>query len=255
VTEDFVRDGFAVVPGVLGPAEVSELIEAVSALGPGSSPSALDRHGRVYASRNLLHDAPRVRELAGSPALLSLVEPLIGRGAFAVRVLLLDKFPGVNWMVPWHQDLTIVVRARTDTPGFGPWTVKAGVTHVQPPAGVLEGMVTVRLHLDDCGADTGPLRVIPGSHRSGRLGAAETRAWLERVPPVTCLVPTGGAVLLRPLLLHASASSESGGHRRVIHLEYAAHPLPDGLAWYDGPETPAEDPPPLVADRVEGHTP
>jgi hypothetical protein len=242
MTDDFMRDGFAVVPGVVGPDEVEELTAAVGAIRAGSSPSALDRDGQVYASRNLLRDVPRVRALAESPAVLGLVGRLIGPGARPVRGLFFDKTLGANWAVPWHQDLTIAVRAKRDAPGFGPWTVKAGVSHVQPPVGVLQGMVTVRLHLDDCGPDRGPLRVIPGSHRGGRLGPAETRAWLERVPPVTCLVPRGAALLMRPLLLHASSAAESDGHRRVIHLEYAALPLPDGVAWYEGPDEPGPAP-------------
>ena len=36
---------------------------------------------------------------------------------------------------------------------------------------------------------------------------------------------------MRPLLLHASSASQSPRHRRVIHLEYAADPLPGGLVW------------------------
>jgi ectoine hydroxylase-related dioxygenase (phytanoyl-CoA dioxygenase family) len=143
-------------------------------------------------------------------------------------------------MVPWHQDLTVAVQARVAAPGFGPWTVKAGVPHVQPPVGVLERMVTVRVHLDDCDERSGALRVVPGSHRGGRLGAVATRGWLDRVAPVPCPVPAGGALVIRPLLLHASSASDAPGHRRVIHLEYAADPLPGGVAWFEGPvRTPA----------------
>jgi hypothetical protein len=36
---------------------------------------------------------------------------------------------------------------------------------------------------------------------------------------------------MRPLLLHASTVANSPRHRRVIHLEFAADELPDGLAW------------------------
>ena len=50
---------------------------------------------------------------------------------------------------------------------------------------------------------------------------------------VDCLVPAGGAVIMRPLLLHASASATGTARRRVIHLEYAAEALPVGLEWYD----------------------
>lgn len=83
--------------------------------------------------------------------------------------------------MPWHQDLTIAVQERLDVPGYGPWTVKAGVTHVQPPVAVLERMVAVRLHLDDCGAENGPVRVLRGSHRLGRMAAAELAGGLRWV--------------------------------------------------------------------------
>jgi hypothetical protein len=234
----FDRDGYAIVPGVLGPDEVNDLIAAVAAVRPGGA--ALDRGGAVYASRNLLADAPAVRSLAGSPAVRALVEPVLGPESFVVRGLLFDKTADANWMVPWHQDLTISVRERREAEGFGPWTVKAGVPHVQPPVDVLERMVTVRLHLDDPDGAHGPLRVIPGSHRAGRLNAAETRRWLDRAPSAVCLVPRGGALVMRPLLLHASSAADPPGsgprprHRRVIHLEFAAHPLPHGLAWAQG---------------------
>jgi ectoine hydroxylase-related dioxygenase (phytanoyl-CoA dioxygenase family) len=95
-------------------------------------------------------------------------------------------------------------------------------------------MVTIRLHLDDCGPSSGPMRVLPRSHAGGRLGPAAIAAWTARAAAqaIDCLVPAGGAVVMRPLLLHASASGTGAGHRRVIHLEYAAEPLPSGLAWY-----------------------
>jgi len=229
--EGFERDGFTIVPGVVDRLAVGELLDALSALVPGGA--ALGRGGRVYASRDLLGASPRVRALAASAATRTLVEPVLGPNAFAVRGLLFDKTPEANWMVPWHQDLTVAVKARADAPGFGPWTVKTGVPHVQPPADVLGRMVSVRVHLDDCRAGCGPLRVVPGSHRQGRLNVEQTRAWLERVAPVACPVPQGGALVMRPLILHASSASDDPGHRRVIHLEYAADPLPSGVEWWE----------------------
>jgi ectoine hydroxylase-related dioxygenase (phytanoyl-CoA dioxygenase family) len=225
------RDGFAIVPDAVGPATVSGLIAALDAAGPAAG--NLERGGRVYAMRNLLGEVPEARRLASSEAILALVRTVLGPLARAVRGLLFDKTPDANWLVPWHQDLTIAVRARADAPGYGPWTVKAGVPHVRPPIAVLERMLTVRVHLDDGDASNGPLRVVPGSHASGRLDARETRAWLDRAGPVACLVPRGGVLLMRPLLLHASSPADSPGHRRVIHLEYAADPLPGGVEWFE----------------------
>lgn len=225
------RDGYAIVPDAVAPGVVAELVEAVEGLEPGGT--AIDRGGRVYAMRDLLRAVPAVRRLADSEALRRLVGPVLGPGAFAVRGLLFDKTPEANWLVPWHQDLTIAVRERVEATGFGPWTVKGGVPHVRPPIDVLGRMLTVRVHLDASDAARGPLRVVPGSHASGRLDAGATRDWLDRVPAVPCLVPSGGALLMRPLLLHASSPADEPGHRRVVHLEYAADPLPGGVEWFE----------------------
>jgi ectoine hydroxylase-related dioxygenase (phytanoyl-CoA dioxygenase family) len=98
---------------------------------------------------------------------------------------------------------------------------------------VLERMLTVRLHLDDCGVDNGPLRVLRSSHAHGWLTDEQIERWEQTGEEVGCLVPKGGALLMRPLLLHASRRAEKPRHRRVIHLEYAADPLPHGLKWFE----------------------
>jgi hypothetical protein len=233
-TAAVLRDGFAVVPGVLTPEAVDALTEAVGRAGTGDAP--LRRAEEVYGMRDLLRAIPEVRRLAGSAALRNLVEPVLGPGAFAVRGLLFDKTEGANWGVPWHQDLTIAVLRRVAAVGFGPWTVKAGITHVRPPIEVLEAMLTLRVHLDDCGPGRGPLRVLPGSHRGGRLDAEATRARLGAGPAQDCLVPRGGVVMIRPLLLHASSPATEPRRRRVIHLEYAVAPLPGGVEWFEAVE-------------------
>ncbi len=123
----------------------------------GAGPRAA---GNVYAMRNVLNLVPASRTLAESEPLTRLTRAVLGPGAFVVRGLLFDKTPEANWGVPWHQDLTIAVKARTEAAGYGPWTVKAGIPHVQPPVAVLEQMLTVRVHLDESDEPRGPLRVI-----------------------------------------------------------------------------------------------
>jgi ectoine hydroxylase-related dioxygenase (phytanoyl-CoA dioxygenase family) len=134
--------------------------------------------------------------------------------------------------VAWHQDLTISVRQQRECAGFSGWSRKAGVLHVQPPAYVLQEMLTLRLHLDDTDAFNGALKVIPGSHKFGRMSSQEIELAKLRTPGVICEVPAGGALLMRPLLVHASSTSTNLGHRRVIHLDYSAADLPGGLEWY-----------------------
>ena len=125
-----------------------------------------------------------------------------------------------------------MVRDRKEVVGFGPWTIKESIIHVQPTADVLSGILAIRLHLDASEADNGPLRVIPGSHKHGRLSSERVSAYPTE-GSVVCTVPRGGALLMRPLLLHASSACVIPRPRRVIHLEYAADELPSGLEWRD----------------------
>jgi hypothetical protein len=229
---DFVgavqRDGYAIRPGVVDAGRVTALLEALERVRAGI---AMQERGGPYAIRNLLEVVPETRGLAELPALRALVEPILGPQAFVARGLLFDKIPSANWKVPWHQDRTIAVCGRIEVPGFGPWSRKAGTLHVQPPVTILEQMLSLRVHLDDCDAENGPVLVLPGSHRQGRLSAEAIRAWKEKCAAVRCAVPRGGVLLMRPLLLHASQPARVPGHRRVIHLEFASAPLPGGLQW------------------------
>ncbi|MES2792022.1 MAG: phytanoyl-CoA dioxygenase family protein [Planctomycetota bacterium] len=156
---------------------------------------------------------------------------VLGAEAKPVKGILFDKTPQANWAVPWHQDLTISVQERCDVPGYDAWSEKDGVPHVQPPASLMAQILAVRIHLDDCPAENGALKIIPGSHAAGRLTDEAATQWRATVPAVTCAAQAGDALFLRPLLLHSSAAATVPGHRRVLHFEYAAVQLPEGLAW------------------------
>jgi ectoine hydroxylase-related dioxygenase (phytanoyl-CoA dioxygenase family) len=214
--------GFAIVEDVLDLATIERLQALMESI-------ARSQEGRGGA-RNLLDD-PGVRELADSEVVMSLVRPVLGETAFAVRGILFDKKDGANWKVPWHQDVTIAVRDRIDVDGYGPWSVKQNVLHVQPPANILERMLSVRLHLDDCPRTNGALRVTPKSHENGKLSQQQIDTESTHREAVTCEVSRGGALLMRPLLIHASSAAESPDHRRVIHFDYANTALDGGLRW------------------------
>src|ERR1700722_9431222 len=135
--------GFSIVPDLLNSDEIDSLRAALSAV---EASDAVRKRGGVYAIRNLLEVVPAVARLATSDKLASVVRSALGKDAFPVRGTLFDKTPNANWLVPWHQDLTICVKQRIDAAGFGPWTIKAGVHHVQPPTAILDAMLAVRIH-------------------------------------------------------------------------------------------------------------
>ena len=223
----FAEAGFAVLPGLYVPNEVAALLRAVESA-TGSGPN-FRRSQEVFAIRDLLGEIPGLWSLLATAGLRQLLGGLFPAGCQLVKAIYFDKPAGSNWLVPWHQDLMINVDCRVDLPGFGPWNSKAGGVSVQPPVAVLEKVVTIRIHLDDCDATNGALKVVPGSHQLGVVPAVAIAVLTSTA--TICAVPAGGAMLMKPLLLHASNRSTGNQPRRVVHLEFASVELPVGLAW------------------------
>jgi len=206
-------DGTAHFPGLLSGAAVERLRDLADAHvsgGPGA---------RLVV---LSEDFHPVTDLA---------RRLIGPAAQPVRAVVFDKREDANWAVAWHQDRTIIVRERIETPGFGPWSTKHGLLHVEPLFDVLASMLTVRVHLDDCSVENAPLRVALGSHVLGRVPAGEVAARAATCAQWTCLAQAGDVWAYATPILHMSERTTVSARRRVIQLDYAARDLPGGLRW------------------------
>ena len=155
----------------------------------------------------------------------------LGDAARPVRAILFDKTAETNWAVPWHQDRTIAVRERHDVSGFGPWSTKGGVTHVEPPFGLIARMITIRAHLDDCDADNAPLLIAPGSHRAGRVPARQVADVAREHGTRVSLAAAGDAWVYVTSIIHASERARVPRRRRVLHVDYAGEELPGELHW------------------------
>jgi len=219
VNDSISAVGFAIVREVLTAAQCQHLIEVLGAV------SGAGRRG--------LLGIPAVAELARSERILDLIRPHLAGEPVPVRSIYFDKNPSANWLVPWHQDLTIALTAQAEVPGFGPWSHKDGIPHVQPPIALLEQMLTLRLHLDPADESNGALQVLAGSHRLGRLDPDQINHQRSSVPAILCAVAAGDALLMRPLLLHASGRSSAQSHRRILHIEFAGFALPDPIRWHE----------------------
>jgi ectoine hydroxylase-related dioxygenase (phytanoyl-CoA dioxygenase family) len=206
---DVARDGFEIVPGLLPLHEIDTLITAIASATRSKA-----------GARHLMNNAD-VARVAHDPRLCDLATRVLRVPAIPYRATLFDKSPGTNWLVAWHQDTALPLRQRREASGWGPWSMKAGVLHARAPAGALEQIVALRIHLDDSTSQNGPLRVVLGSHRMGVL-TREAIAELTATPASReCPVPRGGALVMRPLLVHASSKAIVAAPRRVLHFEYA----------------------------------
>ncbi len=195
----------------------------------------LDAHldamnGHLPGDRTLL-DARWCRDLARHLASHPLLANLLPREHVAVQCTYFEKSLLQNWLVPLHQDLSVPVAEKVAHTALTGWSRKGDQVFVQPPAALLELLIAVRLHLDDCSCDDGPLMVVPGSHRQGRLNSHQASAARDRDGTVACEVARGAALVFHPLLLHASSKATGQSRRRVLHFLFAPKVPPFGLRW------------------------
>ena len=208
VIEAFESEGFEVYKGVINSDEIDKLRVISDVLAAEEKKACV----RGVAAKSL-----EILGLAESNAL----RQFLPADYLLVRSILFDKTPEENWPVLWHQDLSIAVKGKKELRGYGPWSVKDGVAHVQPPSEVLQQMVTLRVHLDPSAESNGALRVIRSSNKSGKMKPSSVPAAVERGEEVVCACVPGDVLKMSPLILHASRRSEQPSRRRVLHFEYA----------------------------------
>ena len=211
-TREIVEKGFSVLPKVLGDEEMRRLITELENAGLARS-----RAGIRHAMKN-----ESVATVARDARMMRIAREILGEGAIPFRATLFDKSPVSNWLVVWHQDTALPLKEKREVAGWGPWSVKDGIEYAHAPANALEQVVALRLHLDDSGADNGPLRVLSATHGLGVLSDEQLHELSTKIEPVDCLTAQGGVLAMRPLIVHASSKSQSARPRRVLHIEYSA---------------------------------
>jgi len=211
-------DGFAHIPKLLSEAECDGVAQALSSA-----------ESRGVGSRRMLQEV-----WCADLALKVMIHPDIRRAlpanARAVQCTFFEKSAEKNWLVPIHQDLSIPVARRLSHPALSGWSEKEGAVFVQPPDTVLRQLLAVRVHIDRCSEEDGPLRLVPASHELGRVDPRRA-AILGRSQGIAVPAQRGDALVMRPMVLHASSKSSGTSRRRVLHFLFGPEALPFGLAW------------------------
>lgn len=180
--------------------------------------------------------APGVR-ISAAPNVIAALKPVthiastLLRGAQPVRLVAFNKSEAGNWSLPWHQDRVIAVRDRAEIPGYSNWTRKSGVWHVEPPIGLLERMVFLRVHIDGADAEAGCLEIASGTHAHGLVSASEAERIATEAGIESCIARRGDVLAAKALILHRSAASRRPVTRRALRIDYSADTLPSPLEW------------------------
>jgi ectoine hydroxylase-related dioxygenase (phytanoyl-CoA dioxygenase family) len=225
--EKISRDGFAIVDNLLTDDEIADLLSVI--LQVDTSKPTFRKTNDLFAIRQFFKEIPAAADIVFNDKLTELVTNIFGDDFFVVKSIYFDKPKNSNWFVSYHQDLTISVDKKFDVQGYGPWTTKHNQFAVQPPLEILQDNFTIRIHLDNTSEENGALRVIAKSHKRG-VYRPEAIDWTIETETV-CNVPKGGAMIMKPLLLHSSGRTTNNNKRRVIHIEFSRSPLPNDLNW------------------------
>ena len=185
------------------------------------TPAAVSRHRRALeraeAEIGPLHYLNKIHtvltsaaELASHPAVLDVVEQLIGPDILVYNSAYIVKEPRTATHVSWHQDLTY-------------WGLDS------------DRQVSLWLALSDAGVEAGCMRMIPGSHLAGGLEhitgeddpdnvlfQRQRVADIDEAAALACPLRPGQASLHHGWLLHASAPNRGGDRRIGFNVQYIA---------------------------------
>lgn len=214
------KNGFEVLNDLYSSEEIDEILLLLSS----------EKFENKFGVREFLLNNPEIREKVFTENLKKLINLISPNCRKSIKSIYFDKPPNANWIVNWHQDLTINLTSKKEIENFINWRVKQERVVVQPNLEMLESIFTIRIHLDDCTKKNGALRVMEGSHKNGVVPIS---SWMinKKGRETICEVQRGGVLVMKPLILHASRRTENQSNRRVIHIEFTAQELPEGLAW------------------------
>ena len=204
-------DGYLLVPSVLAAGTVDSLADRLGQLVRtmvdewDATPDVKWEEAGVVRLRLDLAD-PAFAELVRHPVLFSAAETVIGPGCQVDGLSLRAPIPGSG-----HQGLH-----RDFYPGHrtsGPWQVLAAMWCITPFT-----------------PDNGPLRVIPGSHRSSR-DPNDDMKWIGMGPhpdEVKLIAPAGWLILFNSASLWHSGTLNYSPEPRLAVTAYLSTPKPPG---------------------------
>ncbi|MDE2514655.1 MAG: phytanoyl-CoA dioxygenase family protein [Rhodospirillales bacterium] len=217
----YQRDGFILVPEVLGPADIAEARQAIADLVRAAA--EVDTNGPVYdLEPGHTRAAPRVRRIKSPhqiapvfdrflriPRVLEILRALLGPSGSRLHGSKLNmKAAQYGSPVEWHQDWAFYPHTNDD-------------------------ILAIGVLLDDTSLENGPLLCVPGTHRGpvwshhsedgrfcGAIDPREIEAEIARAVPL--MGPAGSMSFHHVRTLHGSAQNVSDRSRNLLLYEVAA---------------------------------
>ena len=223
------KNGYSILADLYTNKEINQILNCIESA--EQDKDSFLKTKDVFAIRQLIKNIPELTDLLFNKKLTHLISEFSEPEYFLTKAIYFDKPSASNWFVAYHQDLSISVDKKANVKNYINWTYKKDQYGVQPPIKILQDTITIRIHLDDTDENNGALKVIPKSHLQGII-RIEPKDWNIKSEHI-CEIKKGGAMLMKPLILHASNRTTNNKRRRVIHLEFNKHKLDNPLNWLE----------------------
>lgn len=218
--EKLQHKGFVIIENIYSNSEIAEILNLISS----------HRLDGKFGVREFLYDHPDITAIVFNEKLKKIIKHISPKCTKCIKSIYFDKPPTSNWIVNWHQDLTINLSNKAKLDTYKNWRMKNERVVVQPNQSLLDNIFTIRIHLDNCTKENGALRVIEKSHHHGVIKIADWNKKSSDIETI-CEVNKGGVLVMKPLILHSSQRTGNNKNRRVIHIEFSDLELPENLKW------------------------
>ncbi len=229
IAQQFFRDGFVHIPGVLTEDEVTALCEKTDAffndpeLAERTNPDLADvRYIQMgthadssetlpFILRNTIELDPIFRDMLLREPILSLAEAIVGKNCKFCGQNMLRNLPGLS-ISNWHVDGSVHFPVSDEMPRHDP--------RLRMPV----MWFTVQMALNDIDSiDEGPTQYVRGSHYSGRHPNDPENPEFEGNKPVSIYCKAGDIYLQDPQCWHRGAPNLSDKTRYILQSQYAAN--------------------------------
>ncbi len=215
VLDQFHRDGFALIKGVLSAAECAFFRQRTDELSRDPSICPPGGDDRLFILRNAeLYDRAFVELFLREP-IYSLVQQILGPDCRFCAQNVIRNRPGAA-ISHWHVDDILEYPLPPEVPQWDPRT-RLPVMWLSVQVALTDLLTT----------EAGPTEVVPGSQRSGRLPADKDPVFAGRgAEPVLC--QAGDIYLFNHQVWHRGRPNQSQGTRYLMQLQYGRG---DSIAW------------------------
>ena len=205
IVEDYNRDGFCLIPGVLQADEIAALRAGVDRIFDSQKTGPANNRLSDFIAVRLFETDPIFEEMLTREPIISLVEKILGEDCHIIAQNTVRNNPG-QALDFFHVDDRVM------------FPVADGQERHLPGAVLPNFILTVQMLLTDVEAvEFGPTEYVPGSHFSGREPNSKSDPKFEGHKAVPVLCKAGDIYLHNGQCWHRGAPNTSNRTRYLLH--------------------------------------